>query len=95
MKPKRISVRFNLNHEADGRAWEYLQKAQDSKNKTVIAALIAFFEPQTALADVIRQTIRECLSGAAVAPARTADASLALSEDESALLDTLDEFLTD
>ncbi len=94
MKPKRISIRFNLENKADCKAWEHLQGAENSKNSTVISAINAFFEPDnTPIADVIRQTIRECFQNVSVIQATPVDLPAKLSEDESALLDTLNEFL--
>lgn len=94
MKPKRLSVRFNMDNAADHRAWEYLQGAEASKNKTVIAAINAYFGQDRDIADIIRQTIRESLKDISVVAANdTLAQEQAISEDESSLLDTLDDFL--
>ena len=94
MKPKRLSVRFNMDSAADRRAWEYLQGAEASKNKTVIAAINAYFGQDRDIADIIRQTIRESLKDISfVAANDTLAQEQAISEDESSLLDTLDDFL--
>ena len=94
MKPKRLSVRFNMDSAADRRAWEYLQGAEASKNKTVIAAINAYFGQDRDIADIIRQTIRESLKDISVVAANdTLAQEQAISEDESSLLDTLDFFL--
>jgi hypothetical protein len=96
MKPKRISIRFNLDNEVDCKAWELLKSSDGSKNKTVISAINVFFEPDiTPIADVVRQTIQECFQNVAIMQTGTAEQPATLSEDESALLDTLDEFLGD
>ena len=96
MKPKRISIRFNLENDVDRKAWEHLQGATNSKNSTVISAINAFFKPDiTPIADVVRQTIRECFQNVSIVQATPAEQPSTLSEDESALLDTLDEFLGD
>ena len=47
MSIKRMSLRFNLNNEADRKAWEYLKNAADSKNKAAITAINQFYEPHT------------------------------------------------
>lgn len=39
MSVKRMSLRFNLDNEAERKAWEYLKNATDSKNKAVITAI--------------------------------------------------------
>lgn len=97
MSIKRMSLRFNLDNESDRKAWEHLQSIPASKNKAVIDALNASFEQANALADLIRQTIRECLSTGTFVPAdsssQTAEAEV--SEDEAALLDAMDAFMGD
>ena len=97
MSIKRMSLRFNLENESDRKAWEHLQSVSDSKNKAVIDALNASFEQANALADLVRQTIRECLSAGTFVPAdissQTAEATVA--EDEAALLDAMDAFMGD
>lgn len=97
MSIKRMSLRFNLDNESDRKAWEHLQRVPDSKNKAVIDALNASFEQANALADLIRQTIWECLSAGTFVPAdiplQTAEATV--SEDEAALLDAMDAFMGD
>ena len=96
MKPKRISIRFNLENMVDRKAWELLQSSDGSKNKTVIAAINTFFEADNMpIAGVVRQTIRECFQNVSIVQATPAEQPSTLSEDESALLDTLDEFLGD
>lgn len=85
---KRMSVRFNLNREADRRAWEYLQSVSGSKNRVVIDALCAY--GNGAVAEIIRSTIRECLQGITVPSAAPVPQ---ITEDESDLLDSLDAFL--
>jgi len=71
-----------------------LQGSDGSKNKTLISAINAFFEPNiTPIADVVRQTIRECFQNVAIMRTGTAEQPPALSEDENAMLDTLEEFL--
>ncbi len=94
MNLKRISVRFNLENELDRMAWEYLQGAEGSKNSAVISAVNAYFEPDTApIADVIRQTIKECFQNVAIMQTKSEEKPDILSEEENNLLDTLDEFL--
>lgn len=66
MNIKRMSLRFNLDNEADRSAWEHLKNAADSKNKAVITAINQFYEPDTEITDVIRKTIRECLQNLSV-----------------------------
>lgn len=47
MSIKRMSLRFNLDNEADRKAWEHLKITADSKNKAVITAINQFYEPHT------------------------------------------------
>jgi len=94
MKPKRISIRFNTENEADQKAWEFLQGVQDSKNKTVIAAINSYFEPvNSSIVDIVRQTIRECLQNVSVVQPLPTEQPPTLTEDENALLDSLADFL--
>ena len=94
MSIKRISVRFNLANELDRKAWEYLQDAKGSKNSSVISAINAYFQPDTApIAEVVRRTIKECFQNVAIMQAESEEKPDTLSEEENSLLDTLDEFL--
>ncbi|MDD4495395.1 MAG: hypothetical protein PHV32_13820 [Eubacteriales bacterium] len=94
MNLKRISVRFNLKNELDRKAWEHLQNAKGSKNRAVISAVNAFFEPDTApIADVVRRTIKECFQNIAIIQTEPEENLDILSEEENNLLETLDEFL--
>ena len=97
MSIKRMSLRFNLDNESDREAWEHLQSIPDSKNKAVIDALNASSQQANALADLIRQTIRECLSTGTFVPADSSSPAEEpkVSEDEAALLDAMDAFMGD
>ena len=86
---KRMSVRFDLNREADRRAWEYLQSVSGSKNKAIIDALCTH-SSNSAVVEIIRSTIRECFQSVAVSSAVPVPQ---ITEDESDLLDSLDAFL--
>ena len=90
---KRFSLRFNLDNEAERKAWEHLQSAPDSKNKTIISAINAYFENNGNLEKVIRETIRECLKDISVAQAVADKPTEEISEDENTLMDSLDMFL--
>lgn len=85
-----MSLRFNLDKEEERRAWENLQSANTSRNRTAILAINSYFEHDAAIADVIRQTIKECLDGVAFEPAVPV---LELSAEENELLNLLDDFL--
>ena len=89
---KRFSLRFNIDNEADRRAWEHLQSAPDSKNKTSISAINAYFETDGQMETIIRETIRECLKDISVVQAVTEEPTDEISEDEAALMDSLDLF---
>ena len=90
---KRFSLRFNLDNEADRKAWEYLQTTPHSKNKAIISAINAYFETDGNLEKVIRETIRECLKDISVARAVADKPTEAISEDENTLMDSLDLFM--
>lgn len=97
MNVKRMSLRFNMDKESDRKAWEHLQRITDSKNKAVIDALTASFEHKNNIRELIRQTIRECLSvGTFVHTDISSQAvETAVSEDEAELLDAMDAFMGD
>ena len=90
---KRFSLRFNLDNEADRKAWEYLQSAPESKNKAIISAINAYFETDGNLEKVIRETIRECLKDISVMQAVTEEPTEEISEDENTLMDSLEMFM--
>ena len=90
---KRFSLRFNLDSEADRNAWNHLQSVTDSKNKSVISAINAYFEQDGNLEKVIRETIRECLKDISVAQAVADKPTEEISEDENTLMDSLDMFM--
>ena len=89
---KRFSLRFNLDNEADRKAWEYLQSAPESKNKTIISAINAYFEADGNIEKVIRETIRECLKDMPIVKA-VEEPIEEISEDENTLMDSLDLFM--
>ncbi len=94
MKQKCISVRFYFENEADRKAWEHLQQTETSRNKTVIAAINAYFEPEdTKISELIRKTIRECLQNISVTAPPITETHSDVSEEENAMLDSLDDFL--
>ena len=97
MNVKRMSLRFNLENESDRKAWEHLQSIPDSKNKAVIDALNTSSQQENSIRELIRQTIRECLSAGTFVPVdipfQTTEATV--SEDEAALLDAMDAFMGD
>ena len=93
MSIKRMSLRFNLNNEADRKAWEHLKNATYSKNKAVITAINQFYEPHTEITEVIRNAIRGCLQNLSVIQTESAQPTEALSEEENELMDSLDMFL--
>lgn len=93
MSIKRMSLRFNLDNEADRKAWEHLENVVESKNKAVIAAVNQFYEPHAEITEVIKNTIRECLQNFSVVQTETEQPPKTLSEEENLLLDSLDMFL--
>ena len=93
MSIKRMSLRFNLDNEADRKAWEHLKNTADSKNKAVITAINQFYEPHTEITEVIRKTIRECLQNLSVIQMESAQPTEALSEEDNELMYCLDMFL--
>ena len=90
---KRFSLRFNLDNEADRKAWEHLQSAPDSKNKAIISAINAYFEQDGNLEKVIRETIRECLKDISIVQMAAEEPTEEISEDENTLMDSLEMFM--
>ena len=90
---KRFSLRFNLDNEAERKAWEYLQSAPDSKNKAIISAINACFEQGGNLEKVIRETIRECLKDISIVQMAAEEPTEEISEDENTLMDSLEMFM--
>ena len=89
---KRFSLRFNLDNEAERKAWEHLQSVLDSKNKTIISAINAYFEADGNIEKVIQETIRECLKDMPIVKA-VEEPIEEISEDENTLMDSLDLFM--
>ena len=89
---KRFSLRFNFDNEAERKAWEHLQSVLDSKNKTIISAINAYFETDGNIEKVIRETIRECLKDISVVKVAE-EPTEEISEDENTLMDSLDLFM--
>ena len=89
---KRFSLRFNLDNEAERKAWEHLQSVLDSKNKTIISTINAYFEADGNIEKVIRETIRECLMDMPIVKA-VEEPIEEISEDENTLMDSLDLFM--
>ena len=76
------------------KAWELLKGSDDSKNKAVIAAINSYFEPvNSSIADIVRQTIWECFQNISMVQPLSTEQLPALTEDENALLNSLDDFL--
>lgn len=95
MSLKRMSLRFNLDNEAERSAWEHLKNEADSKNKAVITAINQFYEPHTEIVETIKETIQECLQNLSVIQTESRQLTERLSEEENLLLDSLDDFLGD
>ncbi len=93
MTVKRMSLRFQLENEEDRRAWERLQALEDSRTKTIISAINAYFDREVDLRDVIRETIRECLKDVSVVQKVEDNSENEISAEEDVLMDSLDLFL--
>ena len=92
MSIKRMSLRFNLDNEADRSAWKHLKNVTDSKNKAVITAINQFYEPHAEITETIKRTIQECLQNLSVVQTESQKPTVTLSEEENLLLDSLDDF---
>ena len=90
---KRFSLRFNLDNEADRKAWEHLQSAPNSKNKAIISAINDYFETDGNIEKVIRETIRKCLKDISIVQMAAEEPTEEISEDENTLMDSLEMFM--
>lgn len=93
MTIKRMSLRFNLDVDEDRKAWEHLRNPEETKTKTVISAVNAYFDRETDLKEMIRETIRECLKDISVVRTEDLPSKNEITTDEEELMDALDLFL--
>ena len=93
MKIKRMSLRFSLENETDRKAWEHLQNLPDSKNKAIITAINTYFEQGGNLAEVIKQTIKDCFWDVSFVQAQAEPTPEILSEEETEFMDSMEMFL--
>lgn len=93
MTIKRMSLRFNLDVDEDRKAWDHLQNSEETKIKTVISAVNAYFDKETDLKEMIRETIRECLKDISVVRVEDQSSRNEITADEEELMDSLDLFL--
>jgi hypothetical protein len=63
------------------------------KNKAIISAINGYFEQDNNLAEIVRETIAECLRNISVVQAQAEPTTEILSEEENELMDSLDMFL--
>ena len=105
MKSIKMTLRFNLNKDADRRAYEFLQNAEASYSKAVIVALNAYLDAQEQqksedaflqrVVDTIRQELRATAPMAGLLqllqPAAQ-DAPKPSEEDEDNMMAFLDAF---
>ena len=100
MKHARAEARFDLEQEADRRAWEFLQSSPLSRSRLIIAALNAFADAQDeqarqdAFFERVIETIRAELRGSHVAavPFSAQPEAQAANTDEEAMDAFLDSF---
>ena len=100
MRRPRAEARFDLEQEADRRAWEFLQSSALSRSRLIIAALNAYADMQDeqvrrdAFCDRVIETIRAELRGNAVVaiPLPNQPEAQAANTDEDAMDAFLDSF---
>lgn len=89
-----ISLRFNLDKEDERKAWNYLQSLDTSRNKAIINAINACFEPvNPTLTKAIKEAVKDCLRDVSFVQSKPPEQASEISEDESVLLDSLDDLL--
>ena len=102
---KRLNLRFNLNREAERKAWEFIERTSGkSRNKQIIRAINAYAERQTEtereeaflnrLVDAVRQELRTSptLALAQLLQPQTPVVNPESKETEETILDFLDGF---
>ncbi len=62
MQRKKLTLRFDLDHPEDKRAWEYLQSLNGASMNRTVLAIINQTEQTKRIQEIIRCTIREELS---------------------------------
>ena len=100
MRRPRAEARFDLEQEADRRAWEFLQSSALSRSRLIIAALNAYADMQDeqvrqdAFCDRVIETIRMELRGNMIAasPLPAQPEVPAANTDEDAMDAFLDSF---
>ena len=100
MRRPRAEARFDLEQEADRRAWEFLQSSALSRSRLIIAALNAYAEAQDeqarqdAFCDRVIETIRMELRSNMIAasPLPAQPEMQAANTDEDAIDAFLDSF---
>ena len=72
MQRKKLTLRFDLDHPEDKRAWEYLQSLNGASMNRTVLAIINQAEQNNRIKELIRSAIREELGtwkGASFQPA--------------------------
>lgn len=64
MQRKKMTLRFDLDHPEDRRAWEYLQSLNAVSMNKAVLAIIGEAEQTSRMKDTFRSVIREELSAA-------------------------------
>ena len=94
MQRKKMTLRFDLDHPEDRRAWEYLQKLNPvSVNRTVLA-IINQAERINQLKDEFRSIVREELAAALLqVPVQPVRAEPESDEMDDTIMGFLDNFM--
>lgn len=64
MQRKKMTLRFDLDHPEDRRAWEYLQHLNAASMNKAVLGIISEAERASQMEDMLRSIIREELSTA-------------------------------
>ena len=91
MSIKRLSIRFNLEEEADRNAWNYLQNVSGSKNQRVIDAINVSSNFEETINRTVRTSIKECFKNVSVFVGDESKSEI--SDDEIELMDNIEAFL--
>ena len=93
MQRKKMTLRFDLDHPEDRRAWEYLQRLNPASMNRAVLAIINQAELTSRIQEMIQNTIREeltALKHLPIQPMRTEPGDD--DEMDNTIMDFLDSF---
>ena len=92
MNVKRMSLRFNMDKESDRIAWEYLESIGESRNKAVINIIRNAAQADKPIAEIIRETISDCLAGVEIKASAHKETKADITEEDKQILEAMRAF---